>query len=58
MIEEKEMFLNVRLIGQEIENFEEAKEKSGIRSNAELVRHLIKLYTSKVFVPPIMRETK
>lgn len=55
MSEEKEMFLNVRLIGQEIENFEEAKEKSGIRSNAELIRFLIKLYTSKSFVHPTMR---
>jgi len=56
MPDEKEMFLNVRLIGQEIDSFEAAKEKSGIRSNAELIRHLIKLYTAKGFVAPAMRD--
>lgn len=55
---EKEMFLNVRLTGQEIDNFEEAKERSGIRSNAELVRFLIKAYTNKDFIPPRMREDR
>lgn len=55
MPEEKEMFLNVRLEGPEVDSFEEGKEKSGIRSNAEFVRFLIKLYTNKSFVPPSMR---
>lgn len=51
----KELILNVRLEGMEVDSFEEGKEKSGIRTNAEFIRFLVKLYTSKSFVPPNMR---
>lgn len=33
----------------------EAKEKSGIKSNSDIIRFLLKLYTNKEFVPPRMR---
>jgi type IV secretory pathway component VirB8 len=55
---EKEMFLNVRLQGVEIDSFEEAKEKSGIRSNAELIRFLIKAYVSKDFQYSRMKDAQ
>lgn len=54
-METKEVTLSVRLEGQEVDNLEEGKEKSGIRTNAEFIRFLIKLYTNKSFVPPSMR---
>lgn len=46
-MEEKTLYLSLALEGKEIETFEQAKEKSGIKSNSELLRFLIKNYASK-----------
>lgn len=43
---DREVFLNVRLEGAEIDALEGAKKKSGIRSNAELIRFLLAAYAS------------
>ncbi len=40
----KELILNVRLDGAEVDAFEGGKEKSGIRTNAEFIRYLIAQY--------------
>jgi hypothetical protein len=47
MTEEKELFLNIRLVGSEVDNFEQALSKVGVRTNAELVRFLVKYYISR-----------
>lgn len=54
-MEVKELAINVRLEGSEVDSFEEGKEKSGIRTNAEFVRFLIKAYVNKDFVLPRLR---
>lgn len=46
-MEETKLFLSIALEGKEIEYFNAAKEKSGIKSNAEVLRFLIKNYTSE-----------
>lgn len=33
----------------------EAKDKSGIKNTSDLVRFLLKAYTSKIFIPPDLR---
>lgn len=43
---EREVFLSVRLEGVEIDALEGAKKKSGLRSNAELIRFLLAAYAS------------
>lgn len=43
---EREVFLSVRLEGAEIDALEGAKKKSGLRSNAELIRFLLAAYAS------------
>lgn len=42
----REVFLNVRLEGAEIDALEGAKKKSGLRSSAELIRFLLAAYAS------------
>lgn len=42
-----EYYLSVKLTGSEVDIFEQAKDKSGIRSAAEFVRYLIKQYLGK-----------
>ena len=43
----KEIILNVRLEGAEVDSFEDGKEKSGIRTNAEFIRFLIAKYAKE-----------
>lgn len=43
-MKEEILHLNLALSGKEIEIFAEAKEKSGIRSNTEFIRFLIKSF--------------
>lgn len=45
-MQEKDVFLNVRLEGAEIDALEAAKKKSGLRTSAELVRFLLKAYAN------------
>lgn len=44
---EKELVLNIRLVEAEVDLYELAKEKTGIRSNSEFIRFLIKQYTKE-----------
>lgn len=46
-MKENILYLSLALEGEEIETFTEAKEKSGLKSNSELLRFLIKNYVSK-----------
>lgn len=41
---EKELVLNIRLTGTEVDVYELAKEKTGIRSNSEFIRFLVSQY--------------
>lgn len=42
----KEVTLSVKLEGPEVDNLEEGKQFSGIRTNAEFIRFLISFYLS------------
>lgn len=42
------MYLNIKLDDKEQKNFEVAKEKSGLKSNTEFLRSIIKKYILKV----------
>jgi len=44
--ESRELVITVRLEGDEVDNLERGKQQSGIRTNAELVRFLLKQYTA------------
>lgn len=44
MEQETEMTLSVKLVGSEIQTLEKGRELSGIRSNAEFIRFLIKSF--------------
>lgn len=43
---DKELALSVKLENKEVEDFDEAKTLSGIRSNSEFIRFLISFYLS------------
>ncbi len=47
--------ISMSLNEQETISLNEAKEKSGIKNTSDLVRFLLKAYTSKTFIPPSMR---
>lgn len=44
---EKELVLNIRLVGAEVDVYELAKEKTGIRSNSEFIRFLVSQYAKE-----------
>lgn len=43
------MYLNIELEGEEEKNFLDAKERSGIKSNTDFLRHIIKRYILKAY---------
>lgn len=43
---------------EETEKLAKAKEKSGIKNNADLFRHLLTIYTKEGFIPPNMRDAE
>jgi hypothetical protein len=47
-MENKELAINVKLENKEVDDFEFAKEKTGIRTNAEFVRFLITQYAKEI----------
>ena len=46
-MEDKEIILSVRLEGIEVDNLELGRNRSGIRTNAEFIRFLIKQYVQE-----------
>ncbi len=50
--------ISMSLDEQETVSLNEAKEKSGIKNTSDLIRFLLKAYTSKSFVAPSLRITE
>lgn len=50
--------ISMSLDEQETVSLNEAKEKSGIKNTSDLIRFLLKAYTSKSFVAPSLRVTE
>lgn len=50
--------ISMSLDEQETITLNEAKEKSGIKNTSDLVRFLLKAYTSKSFIKPSLRGSK